>query len=232
MKWFNKYYIAHRGLHNNIDIIENTVLSFEKAILLDYAIELDVTISKDALVIVFHDDDFNRLCFKDKKVEEVNSSYIRKLNLLNSNEKIPTLQKVLTQINSRVPLIIELKKHKSIGLLESKVVELLDNYKGDFVLCSFDKNIVKWFKKNHPNFYVGLIVEKCYEKFDYINFLYKYKFCKADFISLDYRFIYKSIWKFCKKNNIVTLSCTINSTENLEIIKDKVDGIIFENIIP
>lgn len=49
--------IAHRGYHSKeLGIPENSIPAFEKAILNNYIIELDVHILKDGNVVVFHDD--------------------------------------------------------------------------------------------------------------------------------------------------------------------------------
>ncbi len=49
-------FIAHRGLHDGKSIPENSILAFEKAVEKGYGIELDITISKDNQIVVFHDE--------------------------------------------------------------------------------------------------------------------------------------------------------------------------------
>ena len=62
-------YIAHRGLHNEI-VPENSMLAFKKAIEKNIAIELDLQITKDNKVIVFHDRNLKRMTGIDKLVDE------------------------------------------------------------------------------------------------------------------------------------------------------------------
>jgi hypothetical protein len=50
------------------------------------------------------------------------------------------------------------KKHKNIGVLENKLVKFIKNYKGKYLICSFEKDILFWFKKNKPNLKRGLIL--------------------------------------------------------------------------
>ena len=64
MKLFKNRFIAHRGLHKNKIIPENSMLAFKAAIEKNYAIEFDINITKDNQIVVFHDDDLNRLCNK------------------------------------------------------------------------------------------------------------------------------------------------------------------------
>ena len=47
--------ISHRGIHDNIKVYENTLESFKLAIKKKYTIELDIHLTKDNQIIVFHD---------------------------------------------------------------------------------------------------------------------------------------------------------------------------------
>ena len=234
MSSFKNKYIAHRGLHNGELIPENSLLSFRNAIQKNYAIEFDITITKDNQVVVFHDEDLIRLCNKKEKIEEVEYSFLKKLRLYNSDEYIPLFKEVLELVKGKITLIIEIKKHKNIGLLENIILELLKNYKGEYYICSFDKKILFWLKENNINIKRGLIIgsnPKKFKKYNNVLFLYKYFKTQPDFISLDYRLISSSIYRFCKKKDLPIISWTINSKENYEKIDKKVDSIIFENII-
>ena len=56
MKEFRGWYYAHRGFHdNNIDVPENSKKAFALAVKNGYGIELDVQLTKDEKVVVFHD---------------------------------------------------------------------------------------------------------------------------------------------------------------------------------
>lgn len=57
-----KYY-AHRGLHDGeAGIPENTMAAFRRAVDAGFGIELDVQLTKDEEVVVFHDFDLKRVC--------------------------------------------------------------------------------------------------------------------------------------------------------------------------
>ena len=233
MKLLKNKNIAHRGLHNGQFIPENSLLAFKKAIEKNYAIEFDITITKDNQVVVFHDEDLLRLCNKKEKVEEVEYGFLKKLKLYNSDEDIPLFKEVLELVDKKIALIIEIKKHQNIGVLENIVLDLLENYEGEYYICSFEKDILFWLKENRTNIKRGLIYEynsKVFKKYHKVLFLYKYYKIKPDFVSLDYRLLNSSIYKFCKKNSLPIFCWTINSKEKYENIEKKVDGIIFENI--
>lgn len=235
MDFFTNKFIAHRGLHNSKIIPENSLLSFEKAIEKNYAIEFDVTLSKDNKAIIFHDEELLRICNKKEKIQDLKYDYLRKLKLYNTDEYIPLFEEVLTLVNEKVALVIEIKKQKNVGILESIIVEHLKNYKGEYFICSFEKDILFWFRTNNKDIKRGLIFEfdsKRLFKFHKILFLYRYFKTKPNFISLNYKLYEKSsLSVFCKKKHIPLILWTINTSNNIKKYQDKIDGLIFERII-
>lgn len=234
MKLFKNRFIAHRGLHKNKMIPENSMLAFKAAIEKNYAIEFDINITKDNQIVVFHDDDLNRLCNKKENIEDVSYDFLKDLNLYESNEKIPLLKELLDEVAGKIPLIIEIKKHKNIGLLENILLEMLKEYKGEYFICSFEKDILLWLKKNKPKEIRGLIFESLpikFKKYEKIAFLYKYFKSKADFISLEDKLIDSSIYDFCKKKELDILVWTIKDKKSFQNIDKKVSAVIFENFI-
>ncbi len=234
MKLFKNRFIAHRGLHKNKMIPENSMLAFKAAIEKNYAIEFDINITKDNQIVVFHDDDLNRLCNKKENIEDVSYDFLKDLNLYESNEKIPLLKELLDEVAGKIPLIIEIKKHKNIGLLENILLEMLKEYKGEYFICSFEKDILLWLEKNKPKEIRGLIFESLpikFKKYEKIAFLYKYFKSKADFISLEDKLIDSSIYDFCKKKELDILVWTIKDKKSFQNIDKKVSAVIFENFI-
>ena len=60
-QWLFDRPIAHRGLHDE-QYPENSMPAYEQAIAHDFNIEIDVHVSKDGEVVVFHDDNLKRVC--------------------------------------------------------------------------------------------------------------------------------------------------------------------------
>lgn len=113
--FLTKNLIAHRGLHDvNGGIVENSIESFKLAIDKKYIIELDVHISKDGEIVVFHDDNLNRVTGVNKKISEVTYDEIKKLKLKNTDSYIPTLQEILMLVDGKVPLLIEIKNNGTV----------------------------------------------------------------------------------------------------------------------
>ncbi len=145
-------YFAHRGLHTkDQNVPENSLAAFTLAIDAGYGIELDLRLTKDGEVVVFHDDGLQRMCglaadVRDKTLEE-----LKRLPLAASNERIPTLREVLALVDCKAPLIIEFKMmgSRNTELCES-AWHILRTYDGDICIESFDPRIVRRFKKKVP----------------------------------------------------------------------------------
>ena len=227
--------IAHRGLHKGFEIPENSILAFKKAKEKSYGIELDITISKDNQIVVFHDDTLDRLCNISGNIEDFDYKFLEEQKLYKTDEKIPLLSQVLKVIGLDTLVLIEIKKHRNIGLLENILCDLLNNYQGKYLICSFEKDILFWFKKNRVNMKKGLIFEslpKKFEKYNKLIFLYKFFKTSPDFISLDYSLFDSSIYKFCKKKDLELYFWTIDSFEKFNKVNKDNNKIIFEKINP
>ena len=228
--------IAHRGMHNiKNGIPENSIIAFEKAIENSYIIELDVYILKDKSVIVFHDDNLERMTGVNKNVKDVTYDDIRKLKLQNTNCYIPLLREVLEFVNGKVPVIIELKTDVKCGALERETVNILKQYKGKYVLKSFNPFSVYWLKKHHPEVIRGQlassfrndkmnIVKRLVLKNMLLNFI-----TKPDFISYGIDGLPNKRVEKYRKTNLV-LGWTITNKLEMEKAKKYCDNFICENL--
>ena len=119
---------AHRGLHGN-NVLENSLEAFKLACENKVGIELDVQLSKDGTAMVFHDFSLLRMTGVDKQLCELDRSELYELSLKNSEQKIPTLEEVLTLVNGQVPILVELKGELFNTSVCCKTAELLKEYK-------------------------------------------------------------------------------------------------------
>ncbi len=143
--------LAHRGLHQKDESIpENSLAAFTAAMDAGYGIEMDLRLSSDGDVIVFHDVGLERACKEQGNVEEHTLAHLQTLHLFDTEQKIPTLQEVLSLVNGKVPLLLELKPGKDYKALCENTWRILRLYDGDIAIESFDPRIVRWFKKNVP----------------------------------------------------------------------------------
>ena len=150
---------AHRGLHDE-SIPENSLAAYSNAIDNGYGIEIDVQLSSDGEIFVFHDSTATRMCGVDKKISEMTADEIKSLRLLNTDEHIPTLSEVLTLVDAKVPLLIEVKYYAQTKKLCELLADALDVYYGSFAIQSFDPRILRYFKKYRPRFARGQLVAK------------------------------------------------------------------------
>lgn len=155
---------AHRGLHGN-GIPENSMQAFELAVEKGYGIELDVQLSKDGTVMVFHDYTLSRMTGCNKKLKELNADELTKLLLAETDQTIPTFKQVLEAVDGKVPLLVELKGEDLNASLCSKVAELLKEYSGAYCVESFNPLLIRNIKKYLPDVYCGqLYTNVCREK--------------------------------------------------------------------
>ncbi len=147
---------AHRGLHKlDKSVPENSLSAFREAAEAGYGVELDVHLSKDEEVMVFHDDTLDRMCGVPGNIEEKTCWQLKQLRLAGTEETIPTLKEAFDAIDGRVPVILELKSGSNNRLLCEKTLALMDDYHGQVCIESFDPLIVRWFHTNAPDILRG-----------------------------------------------------------------------------
>ena len=76
---FDNLIFAHRGVHNNIDIPENSIKAFKEALKNNLNIELDIQLTKDNKLVVFHDENLKRMSNVNKTLNELTYFEIKKL---------------------------------------------------------------------------------------------------------------------------------------------------------
>lgn len=143
------YDYAHRGLWND-ELPENSLAAFKNAVDNGFGIELDVHVTADDQLVVFHDDALERMCGVSGKVADKTLAELRQLRLKCSDCLIPTFDEFLDVVGGKVPLIIEIKSNKRNDLLCSLLWERLQRYDGPYCMESFDPRAVQWFRKNAP----------------------------------------------------------------------------------
>jgi glycerophosphoryl diester phosphodiesterase len=218
--------VGHRGA--KAYETENTIESFKKAIELGAnAIELDVRISKDGNLIVFHDDNLKKVFGKDIRVGEAT---LKELKTLTEN-KIPALDEALHFIDKKVDnILIELKE---VGY-EKKVIDvvikqgLLDRA----VIISFHEEALLNIKKLNKKIETGLVYAR------HKSPLTSALALNAQYIVPLYRFTHTKNIEDAHKKNLKVIVWTINNKEEAKgYIAKGVDGIasdrpdIFKGIV-
>ena len=237
--WIIDIPIAHRGLDRGF-VPENSMESFKKAIENNYAIELDVQLTKDKELVVFHDSNLERLTGDSRDVKDVEYKELKLLKLENTKETIPTLREVVELVNNKVPLFVEIKDGDNAKELAQKTYEIMKDYKGRYVVLSFNPFILQWFKENASEVircqlscnFIGEqdVSLKWYEKFVLKNLLLNFK-SKPHVISYDVNVVDNLSVRLLKHKYPLIL-WTIENEEQMKTAYEKADNITFDNILP
>ena len=212
------YRYAHCGYHDKPTIPENSMAAFRRAVERGWGAELDVHLMKN-----------------------VNLAVIQ-YYLEESSEQIPLLPEVLELFEEKTPLIIELKSERgNHAELSEAVAKLLDTYKGDYCIESFDYRVVQWFRRNRPNVFRGQLAYDYYrsekkmtgwQRFYRTN-LWSNIFTKPDFIA--YKFEHRDATGLflCQTlHRPVTVYWTLRKKADLLTAEREQAGCIFECFDP
>ncbi len=234
---------AHRGLHDNKNgVPENSLAAFRAAMEAGYGCELDVQFTKDKQLIVFHDNDYKRMCGVDKKVWELTLEEAKKLTLLDTDERIPTFREVLSEVDGQNPLIVEIKAEELnmewyTELCEATAAEL-SSYSGEWCLESFNPFVVRWARKHLPNITRGFLIGGTAEKdeplylllnaaaYQLLNFI-----CRPQFIAYNHLKRNSSL-ALVKKLGAFSVMWTVTNEQDHAVLEKEEDTIIFEQYRP
>ncbi len=222
--------IAHRGLHDE-ECPENTLSAFQNAINQNYAVELDIWISKDNIPVVIHDNDMKRLCGTDQKITGLSVEEIKKMRVVGKAE-IPTLQEVLGLVDGQVPLIAEIKKYFPAANENQALADVLKEYEGIYMVQSFSPVPLCWFKQNYPAIPRGQLLA------DWKSFSNRRVFClrdniynmisEPDYIGYDRNVIKYASLNGIRKHEIPVISWLFNIDEIKEEDEHGYDGYLIE----
>lgn len=229
---------AHRGVHDK-NLPENSLRAFEKAVELGLGIELDIQLSKDGQVVVFHDLTLNRVAGVDGKVIDYTAEELSKMSLNGKPDGIPTLKQVLEVVDGKIPLIIEMKIPGFDLSVCPKAFEILDDYTGRYCVESFHPFVLDWLRKNRPNILRGQLSSNFFKHQEKGNKLQLFAvknlllnvIAKPDFIAYDVR--YPETWAFRLCRDVwkaFPIGWTIRTKEELTRAKKDFDAWICEDI--
>jgi glycerophosphoryl diester phosphodiesterase len=160
--WLLNQPIAHRGLHRpGPDCPENSMAALRAAAGHGYGAEVDVQLTSDGEIVVFHDYRLKRLTGVRGWLKDRTARSIGRLHLKGGSESPPTLRDALGELPG-LPMLIELKMGDLS--LAPAVARVLDGHTGPFAIQSFDPALVAWFRDHRPDWTRGLIA---YEKLQF-----------------------------------------------------------------
>jgi glycerophosphoryl diester phosphodiesterase len=240
---FTGWLYAHRGLHDNeTGAPENSLAAFQKAVDAGYGIELDIQLTKDDVIVVFHDFNLKRVCGVDKKIRDLTYEELQQYRICGSDQQIPTFRQVLDLVDGQVPLIIEYK----VPGMDTKVCELgdamLQNYTGLYCIESFHPSAVLWYRTHRPEVVRGFLsdsfVKEGYSDFPVALYEILHNLClnfliQPDFIAYNCRYYNDLSRRLCRDlYHAPAVAWTIKSQQELEERADDFDIFIFDSFIP
>lgn len=164
--------IGHRGFSQNYP--ENTLTAFDKAIEARVdAIEMDVRMSVDGKAFIFHDNSLKRTG-KAVSLEEQSSGYLEALDIGTrldphfkgeklhfKGEKLLSLKTLLSHIDARTHLILELKYHPATYKKLSKVVAATISDKLSWIeISSFSDDILQLIYKYNSRIRLHKLIDE------------------------------------------------------------------------
>lgn len=231
---------AHRGLHCiEKGIPENSMAAFKKAVKEGYGIELDVHLTRDGELVVFHDDTLERICGKKGKIEEMDWEDLKKCYLSGTSEHIPLFSEVLDYIKGRVPLLIEVKLPTKDTQICARLMEELRGYQGAYLVQSFNCLVLGWLRKNRTDVLRGQLSSNLVKSDKAPHYLLRFCvthllsncYSRPDFISYkmkDSRNV--SLWLSKHLFHAPVAVWTLRTGEALTEARSRYDMYIFERI--
>lgn len=232
-------FYAHRGLFDNeSDAPENSLAAFGKAVDAGYGMEMDVQLTKDDKLVVFHDATLKRMCGVDGNVWDYTLEELQGFRLKNSEEKIPAFSEVLKLVDGKVPLIIEYKMDRPLTKVCELGNELLREYKGVYCIESFHPFALMWYRKHRPDVMRGQLSGNLAKEakspkqkkiYTLVTYLLTNVLTRPDFIAYDHRYVNNISRRVCRKLGVLSVTYTIKSEQRYEEVKNKFDLFIFDS---
>jgi glycerophosphoryl diester phosphodiesterase len=215
--------IAHRGASGHAP--ENTLLAFAKALELGAdGIELDVRITLDGSLVVYHDESLERLTGHHRLVTQMTYNELLG-HRLRQEQHIPTLDETLSFLNDRCLLNVEIKA-SSAALAVVDLLTLQIN-KGlwrasNLLVSSFDTNVLAQIAKLSPGISLGVITSDDFE--GAISFATK---IKASSVHPHYSLINDALVAKAHANRLKVFAWTVNDPLEIARLKNlSVDAVI------
>jgi len=152
---------GHRGAKGVS--MENSLSGFRAAV--DAGVtrfELDVQLSKDRKMVVFHDNRLTRLVGTRNKVRQLTAEQLTQSTLKGTDQKIPLLEDVVAACPSVVHWQFEIKTNRVDPHFLRPMAHLIKHYKleGKVVITSSHRGMLAAFKRVMPEIPRGYVQER------------------------------------------------------------------------
>lgn len=214
--WLAQWRYAHRGLHD-AGRAENSLGAATAAIARGLGIECDVQLSADGRPVVFHDWELDRLTAETGPVLKRSASQLALIPLMVGGEPIPTLDQLLSLVDGRVPVLIEIKSRTRLPVAPicSAVKSALAGYQGHHAVMSFDPRVSRWFARWSPDTVRGMVVTQENDKglLASARRSLAFRAARADILACDVRDLPSPFVAHARRAGIPVLSWTVSNAE-------------------
>ncbi len=223
--------VAHRG---GAEIApENSLAAFSKALEYDIdMIELDLHLSKDGIIMVFHDPSLERLTGEEGFISDYTAEELSQFDCASTYkkgkhdfgfQKIPTLDEVITLIEEQsatpIKYQIEIKVQEDDSRyieIEEKLVQLLEKHsiQERTIVISFNFPTLKKLNLLSPDLQLGALVSKgFFSAFPSTSSEKIAKYIKnldVEYVGINYKYLSQELYDEFRKNDLGVGVWTVN----------------------
>ncbi len=227
--------VAHRGSSGTAP--ENTMAAFRQAIRYGAdAIELDVRLTRDEELVVFHDAHLSRTTDGKGFIHNYTHDELRALSAGAwfakefVSQTIPLLNEVLQLVKWKIGVNVEMKpdRNRRRGeVLLQKCCELICHLgmERQVLLSSFDHSLIEIAKKNYPSIITGMLLHPL--KQTARSPVKKALKLKCDYIIFGSRTLQKRLTARAHDNGLLVAEYTVNSRRRFErALRYGIDAVI------
>lgn len=225
-----KRYFAHRGIHDVYP--ENSLPAFKEAIDKNFGIELDVHLTSDNKIVVFHDDNLLRMTGQKEYIRYLTLDEVKKYRLNNTEFTIPSLKETLDLVAGKTPILLEIKTEFNTKKICKYLIRELKSYSGEVFIQSFNPFALRYFYKHAPSYLRGQLSsffagkKLGFIKRVIIKKLRLNKYAHVDFVSYN---IHDLPNRYVNKTDIPVLTFTIRTKEDYIKAKTVSNNLIMDD---
>lgn len=222
--WLATWPVAHRGLHD-AQHPENSLKAFEQACNNSFSIELDVRVSEDRKLVVFHDTNVRQADGSHEKVSNLSAQQLARYGEGTTGAEVVQLEEVFEVIAGRVPIVISVKGWRRIMTLGNLVVAAVEDYSGVAGVSSVNPLLAYYLHWRRLPAPIGLLSSSMLGRNLIVRFLGQlYRsivvivpWVRPQFLSMDLGSLNESMVAALHKKNCAVLAWTI--TRRIDLAK-------------
>jgi glycerophosphoryl diester phosphodiesterase len=236
--------IAHRGAADSAP--ENTLAAIRKALEGPAEfIEIDIHQTRDQQVVVMHDATVNRTTNGQGNIADLTLAELRQLDAGSwyhatfSQEKVPTLEEVLTLVNGKKKLLIEIKKGDNFyeGIEDNTLALIRQHQAQDWTVIQsfYDEVLAKVWKSEYAVPTHKLIVGKLPWLPVYFDHRLRWgsldKYYRAAAINVNQYFATRAFIRHVHSKGFKTYVWTVDEPQDINKVTDRgADGVISNTV--